>query len=64
MAIGIRIRYVPHWNLEKEIWYFSVKNGIEILTNRSNPRDDWFKIKRRIKTEDGIELSTIYRELK
>ena len=37
---------------------------IEILTNSSNPRDYWFKMKVRVKIEDGLELSTICRQLK
>jgi len=37
---------------------------IEILTESTNPRDYWFKMKQRVKLEDGIELSTICRQLK
>src|SRR4030066_670345 len=29
-----------------------------------NPRDYWFKMKVRVKSEDGLELSTICRQLK
>jgi DNA-damage-inducible protein D len=53
-----------HWDAEKEIWYFSVIDVIEILTNSSNSRDYWFRMKVRVKTEDGLELSTICRQLK
>lgn len=53
-----------HWDEEKETWYFSVVDVIEILTDSSNPRDYWFKMKRRVKTEDGLELSTNCRQLK
>jgi DNA-damage-inducible protein D len=53
-----------HWDAEQEQWYFSVIDVVEILTNSSNPRDYWFKMKIRIKTEDGLELSTICRQLK
>ena len=52
------------WDAEKEIWYFSIIDVIEILTNSGNPRDYWFKMKVRVKTEDGLELSTICRQLK
>lgn len=48
-----------HWDAEKEQWYFSIIDVIEILTDSSNPRDYWFKMKQRVKTEDGLELSTI-----
>ena len=53
-----------HWDAEKEAWYFSVIDVVEILTDSSNPRDYWFKMKVRVKTEDGLELSTICRQLK
>jgi DNA-damage-inducible protein D len=53
-----------HWDAEKEIWYFSVIDVVEILTDSSNPRDYWFKMKVRVKTEDGLQLSTICRQLK
>lgn len=53
-----------HWDEEKETWYFSVIDVIEILTDSSNPRDYWFKMKKRVKTEGKLELSTICRQLK
>ena len=34
------------------------------LTNSVNPRDYWFKMKIRVKEEDGFEPSTICRQLK
>ncbi len=37
---------------------------IAALTGSLNPRDYWFKMKVRVKSEDGIELSTICRQLK
>ena len=37
---------------------------VEVLTDSINPRDYWFKMKLRVKTEDGLELSTICRQLK
>jgi hypothetical protein len=53
-----------HWDAEKEQWYFSVIDVIEVLTGSSNPRDYWFKMKIRVKTEDGLELSTDCRQFK
>ena len=53
-----------HWDEEAEQWFFSVIDVIEILTDSSNPRDYWFKMKTRVQTEDGLELSTICRQLK
>ena len=53
-----------HWDEKKQKWYFSIIDVIAILTDSSNPRDYWFKMKQRIKTEDGLELSTVCRQLK
>lgn len=53
-----------HWDEEEEKWYFSVIDVISILTESVNPRDYWFKMKARVKTEDGLELSTVCRQLK
>lgn len=53
-----------HWDEEQEKWYFSVIDVIEVLTDSSNPRDYWFKMKIRVKTEDGLELSTNCRQFK
>lgn len=47
-----------------EKWYFSVVDVVAVLTESVNPRDYWFKMKTRVKSEDGIELSTICRQLK
>jgi prophage antirepressor-like protein len=44
--------------------YFSVVDVVEVLTDSVNPRDYWFKMKIRVKSEDGIELSTICRQFK
>jgi DNA-damage-inducible protein D len=52
------------WNEEEQQWYFSVIDVVEVLTNSANPRDYWFKMKLRVKTDDGLELSTICRQLK
>jgi DNA-damage-inducible protein D len=49
---------------QNETWYFSVIDIVGALTDSVNPRDYWFKMKIRVKTEDGIELSTICRQLK
>ena len=53
-----------YWDAKEEQWYFSVIDVVEILTNSPNPRYYWFKMKLRITTEDGLELSTICRQLK
>jgi hypothetical protein len=53
-----------HYDEESAIWYFSVIDIIEVLTDSVNARDYWFRMKLRVKTEDGFELSTICRQLK
>ncbi|MBW7863913.1 MAG: Bro-N domain-containing protein [Candidatus Hydrogenedentes bacterium] len=45
-------------------WFFSVVDVVGALSDSVNPRDYWFKMKIRVKTEDGFELSTICRQLK
>lgn len=52
------------WDDKEEQWYFSVVDVVAILTGSVNPRDYWFKMKKRVHSEDGIELSTICRQLK
>lgn len=53
-----------YWDAIEEQWYFSVIDVVEVLTSSENPRDYWFKMKVRVKTEDGLELSTNCRQLK
>ena len=45
-------------------WFFSVIDVIAVLTDSVNPRDYWFKMKKRVHSEDGFELSTICRQFK
>ena len=47
-----------------ETWFFSVVDVVSALTDSVNARDYWFKMKTRVQTEDGFELSTICRQLK
>ena len=53
-----------HFDETEEKWFFSVIDVVAILTGSANPRDYWFKMKTRVHSEDGIELSTICRQLK
>ena len=53
-----------HWSEKEEKWFFSVIDTVHILTDSVNPRDYWFKMKIRVKTDDGFELSTICRQFK
>lgn len=45
-------------------WWFSVVDVVEALTDSINPNDYWYRMKVRVKSEDGIELSTNCRQLK
>lgn len=53
-----------HYDENEEVWYYSVIDVVEVLTDSANPRDYWFKMKVRVQSEDGVELSTICRQLK
>ena len=51
------------WKEEELKWYFSVIDVIEILTDSNDPKDYWYRMKKREKIS-GVELSTICRQLK
>jgi hypothetical protein len=51
------------WDALEEKWYFSVVDVVGALTDSSDPKDYWYRIKKREKVS-GIELSTICRQLK
>ncbi|MDP2815933.1 MAG: Bro-N domain-containing protein [Rectinemataceae bacterium] len=53
-----------HFDETEERWYFSVVDVVAVLTGSVNPRDYWFKMKIRVQSDDGLELSTICRRLK
>lgn len=46
------------WDSEKEDYYFSVVDVIDVLTNSSNPRNYWNMLKRRMSKDEGSELYT------
>lgn len=52
------------WIEEKEEWFFSVVDIIAVLTESPNPRDYWYRVKKRMSDEERSELSTICRQLK
>jgi len=52
-----------HWDEEKELWYFSVVDVIEILTESPRPRKYWNALKTKLKKE-GSELSQNVGQLK
>ncbi|MCX5751525.1 MAG: Bro-N domain-containing protein [Candidatus Saganbacteria bacterium] len=45
-------------------WWFSVIDVVEALSDSVNPRDYWYKMKVRVKDEEGVELSTFCRQFK
>jgi len=51
------------WDNEKELWYFSIIDVIEILTGSINPRKYWSVLKTRLKKE-GSEVATNCSQLK
>lgn len=57
---GRRVRKIIYHNE----WWFSVIDVVEALTDSVNARDYWFKMKIRVKSDDGVELSTNCRQLK
>lgn len=59
---GSQIRSV--WDNEREEWYFSVVDVIGFLTESNNPRDYWYRVKKRMSEEERSELSTFCRQLK
>ena len=52
------------WDNEKEEWYFSVVDVIGALTDSPNPRDYWYRVKKRMTEEEKSQLSTFCRQLK
>jgi len=36
------------WDNEKEEWYFSVVDVVGVLTDGKNPRDYWYRVKKRM----------------
>ena len=52
------------WDNEKEKWFFSVVDVVGVLTDSANPRDYWYRVKKRMSDEEQSELSTFCRQLK
>jgi DNA-damage-inducible protein D len=61
IVFGARqIRRIWH----EEQWFFSIVDIVGALTDSPNPRDYWYRMKRREKESSGVELSTLCRQLK
>ena len=52
-----------HWDEDKELWYFSVVDVIEILTESPRPRKYWNALKTKLE-EEGSEVSQKLGQLK
>ena len=50
---GNQIRSI--WNNEKEAWYFSIIDVVNVLTDSKNSRRYWSDLKRKMKEEEGAD---------
>jgi len=50
------------WHNEE--WFYSVVDICGALTDSNNPRDYWYRVKKRLDDEEKAQLSTICRQLK
>jgi len=57
---GMQIRKMLHNNE----WWFSVVDVVEVLTDSARPSVYWSAMKARVSNEDGLQLSTICKQLK
>ena len=57
---GAKIRRTWH----DEQWFFSVVDVVRVLTDSADPKDYWYRLKKREAESSGIELSTFCRQLK
>jgi DNA-damage-inducible protein D len=66
--IGTRIALFKGKEIRRTLhngeWWFSIINIIEALTDSAKPNVYWSAMKARVKDEDGIQLSTICKQLK
>jgi len=55
-----KIRRIWHENQ----WFFSVVDVVGVLTDSTDPKDYWYRLKKRESESSNIELSTFCRQLK
>jgi DNA-damage-inducible protein D len=53
-----------HWDEEKQQWYFSIIDVIQILTDSNNPRRYWSDLKRKLQQEGFNQLYEFIVQLK
>ncbi|MCB0020914.1 MAG: Bro-N domain-containing protein [Anaerolineales bacterium] len=60
------MRVIPCWVWDEVTgaWCYAVVDVIEALTDSKKPRDYWYRMKRRVSENEGVELSTICRQFK
>lgn len=59
---GYKIRRIL--DEETQEWWYAVVDVIEAITDSSKPRDYWYRMKKRVAENEGLELSTICRQFK
>lgn len=52
------------WDAEKQKWYFSVVDVIQVLTDSNNPRRYWSDLKRKLEQEGFTHLYDLIVQLK
>lgn len=52
-----------HWDAEKELWYFSIMDIVQVLAKTDRPRKYWNDLKTKLRNE-GSELSEKIGQLK
>ncbi|TRX04536.1 hypothetical protein [Flavobacterium gawalongense] len=50
------------WDEKEQEWFFVVVDVVSVLTDSSDPKDYWYRMKKREKIS-GYELSTVCRQL-
>src|SRR3989344_9539205 len=55
-----KIRRIWHENQ----WFFSVVDVVGVLTDSTDPKDYWYRLKKRESESSNIELSTFCRQLR
>ncbi|MCK5201839.1 MAG: hypothetical protein KAR21_25975, partial [Spirochaetales bacterium] len=56
-------RVRSHWDEDKELWYFSIVDGVAILTEQNNfqtARKYWNKLKSRLKREGSQSVTNCH----
>lgn len=56
-------KFVLPWDVEQEIWYFSIVDVVGVLADSVDARKYWNKLKQRLK-EEGNETVSNCRQLK